>query len=307
MGKSRRDLPIAGIVMAFTMIVILSALRRSEKSVKAHHTALQSVHRHVLPTVIPDIVVPNIVHYIWYRDLDSTFTFYQYLSVLSVHKFQKPEAIYFYTNRPPLGEYWEKCLKIPHFYVISRERPKKVLGVEVDKGAFKTSDANLGRVKILMEQGGIYLDTDVLLIKSLDPLRKYEFVLGEEKADPLLLCSSIILANKKAPFLKLWMEHYLMDRQVKNWGYNSGKVPTVISKRYPDLIHIVQEHFQHPSWSELDYLYGMKAYPWREHYTLHLWHSVLSVHDPKKMDISPDTIKTLNSTYGQVARHIYYK
>ena len=73
--------------------------------------------------------VPNKVHYVWYADKDVTFTFQQYLSVLSVHKFQKPEGIYFHTNKAPSGEYWEKTLKIPEFKVIHRERPKKIFGV----------------------------------------------------------------------------------------------------------------------------------------------------------------------------------
>ena len=145
--------------------------------------------------------VPNKVHYVWYADKDTTFTFQQYLSVLSVHKFQKPEGIYFHTNKAPSGEYWEETLEIPEFKVIHSERPEKIFDVQMKKAAFETSDSDISRVKILIEEGGIYLDTDVWVLKSLDPLRKY-------------CAGSIVLANKNSAFLKLWMEHYLFDYRV---------------------------------------------------------------------------------------------
>lgn len=34
------------------------------------------------------------------------------------------------------------------------------------------------RMLILLQHGGIYLDSDVLLLKSLDPLRNFEFTIG---------------------------------------------------------------------------------------------------------------------------------
>ena len=55
-----------------------------------------------------EYVVPNNVHYVWYSDTKKEFRFQQYLSVLSVYKFQKPDNIYFHTNNPPSGKY---CMK----------------------------------------------------------------------------------------------------------------------------------------------------------------------------------------------------
>ena len=250
--------------------------------------------------------VPNKVHYVWYADKDITFTFQQYLSVLSVHKFQKPEGIYFHTNKAPSGEYWEKTLKIPEFKVIHRERPKKIFDVEMKKAAFETSDSDISRVKILIEEGGIYLDTDVWVLKSLDPLRKYDCVMGEEIANPVRLGGSIVLANKNSAFLKLWMEHYLFDYRVGSWAYNSGTVPTKLYKQYPNILHVVKGKLLHPSWVELDRLYGNKKYNWRDNYTLHLWRMMEKFKNTKyKFTLTLNSMKSMDSTYGQAARHIY--
>ena len=249
--------------------------------------------------------VPNKVHYVWYADKDVTFTFQQYLSVLSVHKFQKPEGIYFHTNKAPSGEYWEETLKIPEFKVIHRERPEKIFDVQMKKAAFETSDSDISRVKILIEEGGIYLDTDVWVLKSLDLLRKYDCVMGEEISNPIRLGGSIVLANKNSAFLKLWMEHYLFDYRVGTWAYNSGILPTKLFKQYPNILHVVKQKLLHPSCIELDRLYGNKNYPWRDNYTLHLWRQMEKYKNTKfRFTVTPNSMKSIGSTYGQAAQHM---
>ena len=253
-----------------------------------------------------EFVVPNKVHYVWYADKNVNFTFQQYLSVLSVHRFQKPDGIFFHTNMPPSGEYWNETLKIPKFYVVNRKRPKEIFGVQMKKPVFETSDSDISRVKILMEEGGIYLDTDVWVIRSLDPLRKYDCVMGEEMSNSLAIGGSIVLANKGSVFLKLWMEHFLFDYRVESWAYNSVIVPTKLYQQYPNILHVEKEKLQHPAWNKLEYLYGKMSYPWRENYTLHLWRSMEKrAKTNYEFNISPDSIKSLKSTFGQAARYIY--
>ena len=48
-------------------------------------------------------LMPNLVHYIWFRweGRNHTFTFIQYLAILSASRFIKPDAILFHTDHPP--------------------------------------------------------------------------------------------------------------------------------------------------------------------------------------------------------------
>ena len=252
-----------------------------------------------------EYVIPNNVHYVWYSGTNKEFRFQQYLSVLSVHKFQKPDNIFFHTNNPPSGKYWDEILKLKEFVVVKRDRPRKIFGKKLDKAAYETSDSNISQVRILLESGGIYLDTDIWLIRSLDPLRIHDCVLGAEITNPLTLCGGIILASKTSSFIKLWMEHFLLDYRVTEWAYNSGKVPTILSERYPDTIHIEMTKLQCPSWKNLEYLYGNKSYPWKDNYAIHLWHR-MEIFMKRNFTITPESIQSMNSTYGQVARHIYH-
>jgi len=54
--------------------------------------------------------------------------------------------------------------------------------------------------------GGIFLDADVLVIKSFDPLRQYSVTFGREST--FGVCNGIIIAERGAPFLRLLREQY---------------------------------------------------------------------------------------------------
>ena len=57
----------------------------------------------------PLYVVPNIVHFIWFADSASKqMTFINYVSVLSAHRVQKPDSIWFHCNHLPTGDWWER-------------------------------------------------------------------------------------------------------------------------------------------------------------------------------------------------------
>ena len=43
--------------------------------------------------------------------------FHEMLSVLSAHKMIQPDAIYFHTNVPPTGKYWDSLKELKNFKV----------------------------------------------------------------------------------------------------------------------------------------------------------------------------------------------
>jgi Glycosyltransferase sugar-binding region containing DXD motif len=63
-------------------------------------------------------------------------------------------------------------LKIMH-----RQPPKYVFGQKISH-VFHQGD--VAKLEILLEYGGIYLDYDVIVVNSLDPLRQYSATYGEE-------------------------------------------------------------------------------------------------------------------------------
>jgi hypothetical protein len=69
---------------------------------------------------------------------------------------------------------------------------------------------------------------------------------------------------------------------------------------FPEHIHVEERSLLHPSWAgELPLLFE-KIYDWSDNYAIHVWKNYGPV--PK----GPTDIANLNTTLGQVMRHVYY-
>ena len=183
--------------------------------------------------------------------------------------------------------------------VVYREPPKSI----IKEPPYETLYADYDKVKILIEQGGIYLDLDVMVVRSFDEVRKYGCTVGLE--DHIKVCSGVIICAKEHRFLYVWLDTYYDDyEQYKDiWAFHAGNVPSVLVKRYPHLVHVEPYNFHVPNYKPegLEYIWGNKTFAWKEHYAVHTWirKSLL----PLPTEIS---ILTMNSTYGEMARQVFY-
>ncbi|CAC5384493.1 unnamed protein product [Mytilus coruscus] len=236
--------------------------------------------------------VPNLVHYIWFSKREMNF--YHFLSFLSASRFLKPCLILVHGDRLPFGTYWEYLLTlVPNIMHVQRSPPEDVFGKPLGNIEHK---ADIGRIQALQKFGGIYIDTDEIILSSLDPVRKYPFTLS--RAVDWNLSNGLILAEKNATFLKIWHSEYKTYNK-SQWGYHSTIVPYLLSKKYPDLIHVENKTFVRPSWQQLPLLFE-KNFNWSENYGIHLYIRFY------KFTHDFNDIKYLNTTIGSVARHVLY-
>ena len=162
------------------------------------------------------------------------------------------------------------------------------------------------RLNVIQTFGGIYMDTDVLFIRSLRPLMCYDITLGEESH--LALPMNLLIAIPNATFVNLILKEYDANYHSESWGYNAVLTPSVLSRKHPDLIHVESESINQPTWERnsvgkiFDLIEKGGGFNWTKNYVVHLWNKVTqtSVHE------TPANIRTLNSAYGQIARQIYY-
>lgn len=262
--------------------------------------------------------VPNIVHYTWYAEPHIPMTFKQYIGVLSAHKILKPDVIYIHMNiTQPTGEYFKKIAALDTVKAVNDGCPKSLLGkILITNGTQFFSDySDLGRIKYLLEYGGIYLDYDVFVIQSFDKYRRdYEFTLGQEQdrnSSYDLLNAGIIISAKDAPFLRMWANAYVDDYQPDRWIYNSGQKPTMLWKRFPDLIHVEKTKFNRPNWreNEIVKIWGNETFNWKENYALHTWYryrSRVPWYKENYGELAPDEndVKRMNNTYAAISRYI---
>lgn len=92
----------------------------------------------------------------------------------------------------------DKCRRIDNLYARQAFKEKKWAFV-----------SDYFRLKIIYEQGGIYLDTDVELIKSLDSLaERYDGFFGYEKGENLIATGLGFGAKKGDKFVKAMLDEY---------------------------------------------------------------------------------------------------
>ena len=95
------------------------------------------------------------------RPKADVFNIIRYLTIKSAHDVNKPDNIFFYYKHKPYGEWWDRALD--YITPVEIEPPTEIFGNPVNHFAHQ---ADVIRLQLLIEEGGIYLDSDVLCNKS---------------------------------------------------------------------------------------------------------------------------------------------
>ena len=184
--------------------------------------------------IAPSLPVPNILHYIW-TDPDIPLNFVNYMCILSAAKLQKPTKILFHTKKPLRGYWWNQLRK---------QTPLKVIKLVDPMHIFNSTVYDLHQrkylVKLLMlyHYGGIYMDTDVMVLRSLDPLRTYQAVVSTH--DEKKVFGHIIMSSQRANFIEIWLTSFRDDFRPNDPTYNTETMPMVLASRFPHIVR--KEH-----------------------------------------------------------------
>lgn len=112
--------------------------------------------------------------------------------------------------------------------------------------------ADVLRLQILRAEGGIYLDTDAIILRPINKLLsgRRDVILAHEGGHRKRMTNAVILAKKAAPFIERWYQMY--DRFDPNlWDYHSVVLPDKLANDHPDeLCQLPPAAFFWPLWSK---------------------------------------------------------
>lgn len=217
-------------------------------------------------------LVPNYIHFI--RFGLPRISYVDMICILAAFKNQKPDKIFIHRNHNTsfIGKYWDILIKTPGFLDVLKlvyvEQPSEVFGQKVDNYYKQQHSSDFTRLRILIKYGGIFIDNDSYIIKSLDVFRRYEMTLNWDE-NQYIGCQ-LLIAHKNARFLKLWLESYRGNYRKDRWYFNAGENPTKsILWKHPELVHRVKVHFG------ADTKYALNIFQelwsgWKNYYALHL-------------------------------------
>ena len=166
--------------------------------------------------------------------------------------------------------------------------------------------SDIVRLNVMQAFGGVYMDFDVLLVRSLRPLMCYNTTLGQETNGGL--ANNLIIAIPNSTFVDLWLKAYDIDYRRDIWAHNSVLVPFQLHKKHADLVHVETKSINYPNWYPeglskiFDPIRQGGEFDWKKNYAIHLWNHLSA----NKVRETPESIRKMNSSYGQIARLIYY-
>lgn len=263
--------------------------------------------------------IPNIFHFVFgLREQNEPFHLMYYLCLASCFEVNRPDEVHFHYYNEPYGPWWERIKPRLRLRRINPER--FVADYEYADSAvagFRYAHlADFARLRILLEEGGIYADIDTLFLRPVPAAwRSRQFILGREKPPAGAegegsLCNAWIASAPGADFCRLWLDR-MSDAFDGSWSNHSTLLPYRLSRRHPEWIDVESETaFYALDWTPRridDLLLRCVELP-EAAYSLHLWNHLWF--DAQRTDFSrfhgelldADYVAFANTTYARQAR-----
>lgn len=177
-------------------------------------------------------MIPKIIHFINIGTRE--FLYFHYIVVRMARAVNPDFEIMLHYTDEPGGQWWEKAKS--HCTMNKVEYKDEIFGNKIKNPAHV---ADVIRLEILKEIGGIYLDLDVICVNSFEPLLKEDMVMGIEPDNGL--CNAVIIAQKGAKFIEDWYAQYKnFDSDI--WNYHSVKLPWRLYKNGTHPINVQDQY-----------------------------------------------------------------
>jgi Glycosyltransferase sugar-binding region containing DXD motif len=274
-------------------------------------------------------MIPNIFHFVFGMKPDfggKPFNMVHYLAVKSAAELNQPDKMILHYQYEPTGEWFEKAR--PYLVLNKIVAPESIHGNKLHHVAHQ---ADIVRLQMLQEHGGIYLDLDTISKKSLADLRNNSFVIAKEFKPPVYytnwdriknalrqfklapltekqkvygLCNAVMLSEPGSPFIELWLDSYKTFRSKGKdefWVEHSVKVPFELAEQHPGLLTILEPYaFHYPAYDPkgLKWLFE-KSVDYPDAYLHHLWETNAWNYISA---LTPSKILDEDSTYNMIAR-----
>lgn len=219
-------------------------------------------------------MIPNIIHFIFFGFTD--FEYIHSLAIKSAHRIHKPKKIYlYYSKRPENNSYWQDIE--PLVELVHVEPPEEFMGVKLDSYQYK---ADVLRLQKLQDMGGIYLDIDVISLRSFGDLLNEQCVLGVESggddaASAESVTNAVILTEPNHPFICDWLSETGKNLEDKNWAYHGVNLPAEMLRKNQYSVRLEpRQSFMPFGWRDRWIFEPGQEHKLEGAYTMHLWETI---------------------------------
>ena len=202
-------------------------------------------------------MIPKKIHYIWIdkseNDRFKLPKMFQ-MCLMSAKVFNPDYEIILHINKPIE---WD-LLKAEDFKVrfIEKSLIDEAInfGLPYNKQFFYISHmSDWLRWNYLKEEGGVYLDTDIIVFHPFDDLLDKHFVVAKEIGDAI--CAGVILSEVNHRIIDKVLNTYRTDYRPTEWVYNAQQKPYEFMKKDPSVTIIEQKLGYHYPYIGDEHLY----------------------------------------------------
>jgi hypothetical protein len=172
--------------------------------------------------------IPNIVHFIYgLKSRGEPFHYFHYLAVLSAIQIGKPDIIYLHCEHEPSGSWWKRTLPL---VTLIHHQPRTHIGHK--RLIHYAHRADVLRLEILLQMGGVYFDIDTLCLRSWHHLLNHSFVIGEELQynNPVTgLSNAVMFSIPGSAFVRRWLEAYPLHFSPGEWAETACLLPRLLA------------------------------------------------------------------------------
>lgn len=245
--------------------------------------------------------VPNQLHFVFGMRPDfggKPFGIVHYLSIKSAISVNRPTRARVWYAYEPTGTWWELARELVEACPIADW--SEFAGVPREHYAHR---ADLARLAVLREFGGIYLDLDAICVRPFGDLLQHECTLGWEDTERKQLCNAVILAAPNAAFIDKMLESQ-KDFRPGMWGEICITAAGTLARQFPHLLTTLDhKSFYWPSWEEAGVALLLSDTPSRfpEAICHHLWEHVMW--DRGLGHLTPELIRSGKSNLCRILRN----
>jgi FkbM family methyltransferase len=189
----------------------------------------------------PCAEIPKIIHLLYFGETE--FYNFHHRCIHSMLVYMPDYEIRIYNAREPPAEnkYWQDIKAHPRVRIHKMDPPMFFDGFELKHFQYK---ADVVRLEVLYEHGGVYLDIDMLIVRPFHEIfaSGHSFYISEERQGSAgrgsgALINAFLAAKPKNEFIKLWLNEFKSGLRLGIWAHHIRDSNKQLIDNHPHYVH----------------------------------------------------------------------
>ena len=235
----------------------------------------------------PFAEIPKIIHLLYFG-LTEFYNFH-HRCIHSMIQYMPEYEIRIYNAKEPVANsYWDDIKSQPRVRIHKIDPPEFFDGFELKHFQYK---ADVARLEVLYEHGGVYLDIDMLIVRPFHEVFSsgHSFYISEEREGSAgrgsgALINAFLASKPKNEFIKLWLNEFKSGLRLGIWAHHIRDSNKQLLDTHPHYIHkyhiriLDWKLFMPLHWQDTEAFIRSETIPYEfpaESYGTHLWETIL--------------------------------